>query len=148
MALSKQGIILPSTTCCQCNLVEETSDHALIRCSFARKVMTWILKWCNITIVNFHTVNEVLDYASNWGNCPKKKKRLLGICYGTLWGIWKARNERLFNNQLMCALKVVNIIQSITFLWFRHRGDGGGLNWTKWNVLPFNSLQWFFLYLF
>lgn len=27
-------------------------------------------------------VHDVLDFASNLGNCPKKKKWFLGICYG------------------------------------------------------------------
>lgn len=80
----------------------------------------------------FQSVHDIIDYASNWGNCPKKKKRVLDICYDTLWSIWKARNERIFNNKMVCATKVADITKSITFVWFKYRSDNGDLNWLDW----------------
>ncbi|CAI9282816.1 unnamed protein product [Lactuca saligna] len=90
---SSRGINLPTTTCCQCNSMEETTDHIPVQCVFAKSVTEWIFNWCNVPLISFQTVHDVLDYASNWGTCPKKKKRLLSICYTILWSIWKVRNK-------------------------------------------------------
>ncbi|CAI9295967.1 unnamed protein product [Lactuca saligna] len=120
-ALSTRGISLPSTSCCQCGHNDENDIHVLVQCPFAKTVLKEIFHWCQIVLVDFQSVNEVLDYASNWGNCPKKKRRLMAIRYGTLWSIWKTRNERVFNNRKMCATKVVDIIILSTFLWFKDR---------------------------
>ncbi|CAH1437503.1 unnamed protein product [Lactuca virosa] len=43
-ALTKRGINLQTTTCCQCDSMEETTDHILVQCAFARTVMEWIFK--------------------------------------------------------------------------------------------------------
>lgn len=43
--LSKCGVNVQSTICCQCREQKKTTDHVLIQCSFAKLVMEWILKW-------------------------------------------------------------------------------------------------------
>ncbi|CAI9283588.1 unnamed protein product [Lactuca saligna] len=70
--LSKRRVNVQSTICCQCGEEEETTDHVLIQCSFAKSVMEWILKWCNIQHTNLSSVLNVVDFASNIGNNPKK----------------------------------------------------------------------------
>ncbi|CAI9267751.1 unnamed protein product [Lactuca saligna] len=128
IALLSRGINLPTTTCCQCNSMEEAADHILVQCVFAKTVTEWIFNWCNIPLISFQTVHNVLVYASNWGTCPKKKKRLMSIYYATLWSIWKTRNERIFANKRLCATKVADIVKSTTFLWVKHRGGKKDLN--------------------
>ncbi|KAL4560314.1 hypothetical protein LXL04_032464 [Taraxacum kok-saghyz] len=44
-----------------------------------------------------------------------EKKLLLGICYETLWSIWKSRNDREFNITRLPPTKVASIIKSGTF---------------------------------
>lgn len=39
VVLAKRSINLESITCCLCNLTEETSNHVLVRCSFAKPVI-------------------------------------------------------------------------------------------------------------
>lgn len=63
----------------------------------------------------FNTVGELIDYATKWGRCTKKRKVLINICYGTLWGIWKAKNERLFKKLITTPTKVVDNIQSMVY---------------------------------
>ncbi|KAL4557068.1 hypothetical protein LXL04_035238 [Taraxacum kok-saghyz] len=51
---------------------------------------------------------DVLDYPSNWGNCPKKKKAAWNI-------IWRARKDFLFNKNRLHPTKVVDTIKNNNF---------------------------------
>nr|KAJ0203236.1 hypothetical protein LSAT_V11C500267890 [Lactuca sativa] len=61
-------------------------------------------------------------------NCPKKKKVLVGICYGTMWCLWKAINDRTFNQSKIASTKVVDMVLSSVFMWFKHRSNNKVLN--------------------
>nr|KAJ0206005.1 hypothetical protein LSAT_V11C500290320 [Lactuca sativa] len=98
----------------------------LVRCSYTNKVMEWILRWCNIPMEDFHMVFDVL------GSCRKWRKLLLGICYGTLWSIWKAMYYRIFNNNGIPPVKVIEITKSVTFLLVKNRSNKKELIWAKW----------------
>ena len=86
-ALIRRGIPTPSPNCLLCHSELETTDHLLVSCPFSREVMSWILKWCDIPLQRFDSLAEVLDFASKWGRCPKKRKVFLSIIYGLLWCI-------------------------------------------------------------
>ena len=138
-ALCRRGVVNHNQTVCSwCNTDEECADHVLVRCQFARTVMEWILKWCDIKEVNFNNVSDVLDYAAGWGNCPKKNKIFQAICQGAMWSIWKARNDRVFNNRRIPPTKVADIIKSTVYIWIKFRqAKGGGPNWATWSTNPF-----------
>nr|KAJ0209586.1 hypothetical protein LSAT_V11C400182710 [Lactuca sativa] len=137
VALQKMGVWLDSIDCTYCNHDEECGDHILIKCPFSREVWEWILKWCGINHTPFHTIVEVIDFAAGWGNCPKKRRILQVICYGTLWSIWKARNDRLFNNRRTSQAKIADLIKSLVFTWINFRGTyGRTLNWSEWCSVP------------
>nr|KAJ0219731.1 hypothetical protein LSAT_V11C200053710 [Lactuca sativa] len=67
-----------------CNHEEECVDHTLANCSFARVLIEWIFKWRGTVANQFNTMAGDLDFAAGWGNCPKKRRLLLVICYGVL----------------------------------------------------------------
>ncbi|CAI9272496.1 unnamed protein product [Lactuca saligna] len=46
VTISDRGITVNSKICSQCSEKEETMDHVLSECTFAKSVMKWILKWC------------------------------------------------------------------------------------------------------
>nr|KAJ0223035.1 hypothetical protein LSAT_V11C200066810 [Lactuca sativa] len=121
MALQRRGVWLESTTCKYCNHEEECGDHILVQCPFARLVMKWVFKWCGIHTDPFNTIAEVLNFATGWGNCPKKRRILQVICYGTLWSIWRARNDRLFNNQRISHTLLADRIKFIVFTWIKFK---------------------------
>ncbi|CAI9285473.1 unnamed protein product [Lactuca saligna] len=73
VAISNRGITVNSIICSQCGKKEETADHVLVECTFAKSVSKWILIWCQAPFTNLTTRHDVIDYALNWGNCPKKK---------------------------------------------------------------------------
>lgn len=72
-----------------CENEEENIDHLFCDCPYAKTIWVWILRWRGIVVkVDFSKVKEILNFVSNWGNYPKQKNILLGICYGILWDVW------------------------------------------------------------
>ena len=136
-ALQHRGIIVNSTTCSYCgNQAAENSDHILATCPFARNTLGGILNWCGLPHIDFSSVHEITDFAAGWGNCPKKRRKLTGICYGTIWNLWKARNDRVFNNKIISPSTLVDMTKAMLFVWYKHRGKEKDLRWNNWNICP------------
>ena len=78
-----------------CDEKEESVDHVLVDCSYAKMVMEGIMRWCkvNINMEDLRAVSDVLNLANRWGTCTKKRKIFLAICYSTLWRTWITRND-------------------------------------------------------
>lgn len=87
MALSRCGVNT-STSCHLCANALETSDHLLVRYPYARDVIYWIFKRCDLPSQDFNTVKEFVGYAANSGRCAKKRKKSIAIIYGMLWFVW------------------------------------------------------------
>lgn len=73
----------------------------------------------------------------SWGGNEKKRKILVGIVYGTLWSIWKSRNDLVFKSIKVSPDKIVGITKSLVYGWLRHRTGAGNLSWDKWCLFPF-----------
>lgn len=80
---------------------------------------------------------EVIDFASNWGQCTKKRKLLFVILYGLLLSVWKVRNDKLFNNRFTSPSKMEDFIIRMVFKWVNFRGNLDICNWFNWVVCPF-----------
>lgn len=79
MALQRRGVHLDSTTCVYFNHEEKCGDHILVKCLVARVVMELVLKWCSIQDDQINTIVEVLNFATGYENCPKKRRILQSI---------------------------------------------------------------------
>ncbi|KAL4579555.1 hypothetical protein LXL04_015706 [Taraxacum kok-saghyz] len=114
-ALSKREIHLNTVNCALCDLEVETVDHLLCKCNYAKFVWEWILPWCGLQQQpTFNTVAEMIEFSFKWGNCPKKKRKIFtGICYGTTWAIWKARNDWVFNRKRTLPTIITDLIKSL-----------------------------------
>ena len=138
MALNHRGINLPTTACSICIGFDEDADHLLIGCPFAKQIRSDIFEWCGIKDRDFHSTGDLLLFAASWGRCPKKRIRLLAICYGLIWSIWKSRNDRLF--QGIVSPVCIGSIKSILFHWLKCRDKGDICNWVDWTATPLASL--------
>ncbi|CAI9292527.1 unnamed protein product [Lactuca saligna] len=75
-ALISRGVSNISPNCGYCNHTGEGADHIFIHCDFASAVREWIMRWCGVTLGPINTVEDRLDFASNWSQCPKKHKEI------------------------------------------------------------------------
>eukprot|EP00253_Pinus_taeda_P013029 PITA_13029 len=99
--IQKKGFIGPSR-CCLCKLEEETRDHLLIHCPFAKTL--WIRAKrtfgkpenspCEFKEVVFQWNAEVFQ-------CQVVRRAWDLISGFSLWMIWKERNRRIFQNSAM-----------------------------------------------
>lgn len=141
MTLMSRGITLSSSTYGFCVSVDEQADHLLVTCPFAAYIREKIFKWCDVTLTPLITgVTDLVQFAVNWERCPKKRRRFIVICYGLLWGIWKFRNDRIFQGKFITLNSGVEYIKSMTFLWIKHRGSRVRLNWDEWSSFPISVL--------
>nr|KAJ0204559.1 hypothetical protein LSAT_V11C500290840 [Lactuca sativa] len=120
--LVKSRVSMENLTCQMCNEKEESVDHILVDCAYAKKVMERIMRWCK---VNIHTgdlqaVSDVLNFANQWGTCTKKRKIFLAFCYSTLRRIRIAMNEKVFKKNQLLLEKVIEYIKYVTFLWVKN----------------------------
>nr|KAJ0198411.1 hypothetical protein LSAT_V11C700373740 [Lactuca sativa] len=120
MALSKRGIHIDTCYCSSCIEGYECANHVLVRC------LVWkhVFLWCGIIFSDLQNIEETIHFAANWGRCPKKRKRLTAICYGTLWNLWRAGNDRLFQGRFVHPSRVVDNIKASVFTWIKYRSRG------------------------
>ncbi|XP_023771129.1 uncharacterized protein LOC111919768 [Lactuca sativa] len=97
VALDQRGVQVHSTQCSACISGMESMDHMLLKCPFVVDLWNRIWEWCGITPIIFSSIKEMLTYIAMTGQCPKRRTTLLSIISGALWGIWRARNDRIFN---------------------------------------------------
>lgn len=126
--LAKRGIPTTSTTCPLCHNGDENANHLLVSCSFVQNILEWILSWCGIAPRRFTTVVELVNFAATWGNCTRKRKIFIAICYGFLWSVWKARNDKMFFKVHFHPLKIGDNISLLVFGWVKFRSCFGNYN--------------------
>nr|KAJ0223900.1 hypothetical protein LSAT_V11C200065500 [Lactuca sativa] len=124
MALSQRGIHIDTCYCSSFIEGSECANHMLVRCPYVFLVWKHIFLWCGINWLDYHNIEETIHFVANWVRCPKKRTRLTSICYGTLWNLWRARNDRLSQGRFVNPSRVVDNIKSSVFTWIKYRGRG------------------------
>ncbi|XP_071694423.1 uncharacterized protein [Rutidosis leptorrhynchoides] len=103
--------ILPSTHpnfCVWCLEGEETVNHLLIHCKWAFKVWSDLCKWWNIVWVIPGSIEAFsFDWYYGMGIKASKFWKLIGPA--TIWAIWLARNDFVFNGKFMCRSVLIQI---------------------------------------
>lgn len=117
-------------------------DHLLVNCSLSKQVLLWIFnfKWCGIPPRHFEKVFDFVEFASNWGRCPKEKKIFTSICYGFLWCIWKARNDAIFKKVRITPHLMTYSIDTMVSSFMLYRGNFGNVTCANWICKSFNVL--------
>lgn len=122
-ALIMRGINVGTVTCNFCSRVDECSTHIFLGCQFAKITIKWIFWWCRIDGYNVSIVGELLQYATNWGQCTTKRKILTRICFGILLLIWKVKNDWIFKHYSISPMLVADNTKSLTYPWNKHKGE-------------------------
>ncbi|XP_071699918.1 uncharacterized protein [Rutidosis leptorrhynchoides] len=85
-----------STVCVWCLVDVESIEHLLMHCSWSYKIWSDLFQWWNLCWVLPVTVNEFsFDWYYGMGINDKRFWRMIGPA--TLWAIWVARNDYIFN---------------------------------------------------
>ncbi|XP_070022703.1 uncharacterized protein [Nicotiana sylvestris] len=92
-------------TCLLCERADETIQHLFFECKYSRRLLEYLCKWLKIKINN-------ADQNNIWrkiGRCIKGRicrNFVASIITTIMYGIWRARNEALWNKAVPIPEKV------------------------------------------
>ncbi|KAL4577094.1 hypothetical protein LXL04_013197 [Taraxacum kok-saghyz] len=128
--LASRGVPMPSSFCSFCGQWEENDLLFL-------EVWSVWLAWSELDSSGAQNVEQLLHLSHVSCQSPKQKKVIHAVMMVTLWVIWKARNDRIFNNRWSTPGSLLDEIKAQSFLWIKNRGKELRLNWTSWCIFPF-----------
>ncbi|KAD5961320.1 hypothetical protein E3N88_12793 [Mikania micrantha] len=132
-ALQKRGMRLISGLCPNCGMWDESCDHLLVTCMIAKVVWEQICSWLKIPMpANVVNVEGWLYYVEDLDGNEKKKKLINMIFQATLWSIWKARNDKVFQMKNISSFQIVEDIKELSYLWIHNRSRFSLANWNIW----------------
>ncbi|KAF1868729.1 hypothetical protein Lal_00036167 [Lupinus albus] len=119
-ALVKRGVTLLNdgdSLCVLCKSHPETATHLFSSCNFSYSVWQLIYNWLGITsALPFSPINH---YSSFLGLAKDRKRwKLWSIIWiTTIWVLWLARNDFVFNNTKPSLHQILNSIKVKSWLW-------------------------------
>jgi len=102
--------------CVFCNMVEESTNHLFLHCLETWKIWLQIQKWlevCLITPSNLFSHWECWNGLVSYHKEHQRGMRLIWL--STVWAIWKARNNIIFNNSVFSLDDMVEEIQVLSW---------------------------------
>ncbi|XP_071695457.1 uncharacterized protein [Rutidosis leptorrhynchoides] len=114
--LSRRHILPPnsSTLCVWCLDNIESIDHLLLHCRWSFNVWTDLFRWWNLRWVIPRSIEDFsFDWYYGMGIKASKFWKLIGPA--TIWVIWVARNDVIFDNKYSCRSVIVRNIKLKVF---------------------------------
>ncbi|MFS8006042.1 putative reverse transcriptase zinc-binding domain-containing protein [Helianthus anomalus] len=131
-ALIKRNCFSGNNVCSLCEDGEESAEHLFCSCVVAANIWYLISRWCRISTIFAFCIRDLTAVHEHSGLHRVAKEALHGIILTGCWCIWKARNEKRFNNNRKAILDIFQDIKSLSFLWYRNRSKNRGILWHNW----------------
>ncbi|XP_022030330.1 uncharacterized protein LOC110931236 [Helianthus annuus] len=131
-ALKKRNIDRGDQSCVFCGDSDESVEHLFSSCNFSSTVWSIVSSWCKIPCIWGFSVKDLLEYHDLSGLKGKKKDIVQGITRIGCWIIWKARNERRFNNKPVKLEEIISEIKSYALFWCNARSKDNDIMRKDW----------------
>ncbi|KAM0060426.1 putative reverse transcriptase zinc-binding domain-containing protein [Helianthus debilis subsp. tardiflorus] len=132
--LRRRNVDIPSDLCPLCGDYEETVDHLFTACTVALRVWSVFSDWCNIPPFFFFEFKDILESHK----LIKRGKMAEKIIYGL--GIWKGRNDTVFNQRKCSASDIIGELKSRGYEWVKNRSPCKFIIWEDWCKYPLYML--------
>ncbi|MCI19506.1 hypothetical protein A2U01_0040662, partial [Trifolium medium] len=100
-----------SRGCVVCTGSMETSTHLFLHCDFAASIWAEMFRWLGVVVVMPPNLSILFEYLSGLARSKKARKGYRLVWHTTLWIIWRARNEVIFNNLVKVAAEFAEEIK-------------------------------------
>jgi hypothetical protein len=124
-----------------CVSERETSTHLFLHCEMARGVWLRLMRWKNHFFLIPPNLFIHWECWSAGGYHKKSRRGWRLIWHATIWVIWKARNDRLFNNVVKEVEELVDDIQVLSWWWVLGRTETLPCLFYEWVWCPKECLQ-------
>jgi hypothetical protein len=121
-----------SLNCVLCEGMVESVNHLFIHCAFVSEVWQGLLRWLDFTFVS-------PPHWECWNGAQTNKKVRRGyrlIWHAAIWSIWRARNDRIFNNLICGVAELVESIKVLSWRWMLSRLKGPACLFYEWCWCP------------
>ena len=103
--------------CVLCDGALETSNHLFLHCPVVRGVWLELFVWID---TSFIMPPNLFNHWFCWNAGVSNKKIMRGfrlIWHATIWLIWKARNDKIFNDKVYEVMNIVDEIKVLSWRW-------------------------------
>lgn len=139
VALSDRGIDMPSILCERCHNDVETVFHSFGQCVYAQEVWLKVCNWWKVDCKVGEDLKSVLLWEAPGSFGEMEKLVWQAVIWGSVYFIWKARNDLIFNNRDLEVEVLFSLIQIKVFEWINARMPKGSLQWSLWLSNPFQA---------
>ncbi|KAK9064831.1 hypothetical protein SSX86_016213 [Deinandra increscens subsp. villosa] len=129
--LVKRGVGV-DPTCPVCEVENESVGHRFLGCSQANHIWSGIWQWCRLPLLSGNSVGELLDAVWKYPMGEHRRKLTYGVVVTTLWVLWTARNQKVFDRRSLGVDEIMGNIKVLSFLWLKNRSKLGNLSWENW----------------
>jgi len=130
-----------SLTCVMCIGAIESANHLFLHCPRASSVWFEVMVWIDNVFI---LPPNLFDHWSCWNAGVYNKKIVKGIrliWHATIWLIWKARNDIIFNNKACEVMTIVKEIKLLSWRWSLERLKIPGCLYYEWCWNPKECLK-------
>ncbi|KAF5805297.1 hypothetical protein HanXRQr2_Chr05g0207631 [Helianthus annuus] len=138
----RRGVPFSDCLCSRCGMGAEDPDHIFIGCLWARSIWWSILVWMRISFpVDIVNINELMVYIHKQPGSSRWKRVVYTVALATIWRLWNARNEMIFNGRFIPVSSTVDLIKEDAFLWLNNRSNIKSLSWENWGMFDISCLM-------
>lgn len=106
-----------SKRCVFCEGGDESMTHLFLHCEWVSKVWSEVIRWLDFTFI---MPSNLFVHALCWTRevgSKKLRRAAWLIWHAVVWGVWKSRNDRIFNSKTSETQEVVDQIKVLAWQW-------------------------------
>jgi len=127
--------------CVWCGLVPESTTHIFLHCDMVMNIWRKLMEWLDLNLLMPHNIFIHWECWSGGSMNKMVRKGLRMIWQATIWAIWRARNDCIFNTVVTRWEEVVDEIKVLTWRWVLERFKVPACMFYEWEWSPRDCLK-------
>ncbi|KAJ0521152.1 hypothetical protein HanIR_Chr10g0467601 [Helianthus annuus] len=115
--------------CIFCQDREETAEHLFTGCMFSNFLWQAIANWRRFPVFYVCDLKGLTSVYKNLRLNSVTTNMVHALMIIGCWRIWKARNDRIFNNKETKIDEVFSDVKTYGYLWYNNRNRNTNCTW-------------------